>query len=61
MSRSHLVFAAADGVSGAVPSCVEDSTTLCAQVYDWFGLDADGIRTPLPLLTGSAGAAAGVR
>ena len=39
MSRSHLVFAAADGVSGAVPSCVEDSTTLCAKVYDWFGLD----------------------
>ncbi|TFV91321.1 mechanosensitive ion channel domain-containing protein [Blastococcus sp. CT_GayMR16] len=39
MSRSQLVFAAADGVSGAVPSCVEDSTTLCAKVYEWFGLD----------------------
>jgi moderate conductance mechanosensitive channel len=39
MSRSQLVFAAADGVSSAVPSCVEDSTTLCAKVYDWFGLD----------------------
>lgn len=39
MSRSQLVFAAADGVSGAVPSCVQDSTTLCAKVYDWFGLD----------------------
>ena len=39
MSRSHLVFAAADGVSGAVPTCVEDSTTLCAKVYDWFGMD----------------------
>ena len=39
MSRSQLVFAATDGVSSAVPSCVEDSTTLCAKVYDWFGLD----------------------
>ena len=39
MSRSQLVFAAVDGVSSAVPSCVEDSTTLCAKVYDWFGLD----------------------
>jgi small conductance mechanosensitive channel len=39
MSRSQLVFAAADGVSAAVPSCVDDSTTLCAKVYDWFGLD----------------------
>jgi moderate conductance mechanosensitive channel len=39
MSRSQLVFAAANGVSSAVPSCVEDSTTLCAKVYDWFGLD----------------------
>jgi moderate conductance mechanosensitive channel len=39
MSRSQLVFAAADGVSSAVPSCVEDSTTLCAKIYDWFGLD----------------------
>jgi moderate conductance mechanosensitive channel len=39
MSRSQLVFAAADGVSSAVPNCVEDSTTLCAKVYDWFGLD----------------------
>jgi hypothetical protein len=39
MTRSQLVFAAADGVSGAVSSCVEDSTTLCAKVYDWFGLD----------------------
>jgi small conductance mechanosensitive channel len=39
MSRSQLVSAVADGVSGAVPSCVEDSTTLCAKVYDWFGLD----------------------
>ena len=39
MTRLQLVFAATDGVSGAVPSCVEDSTTLCAKVYDWFGLD----------------------
>jgi moderate conductance mechanosensitive channel len=39
MSRSQLVFAAADAVSSAVPSCVEDSTTLCAKVYDWSGLD----------------------
>jgi moderate conductance mechanosensitive channel len=39
MTRSPLVFAAADGPSSAVPSCVEDSTTLCAKVYEWFGLD----------------------
>jgi small conductance mechanosensitive channel len=39
MIRSQLVSATADGVAGAVPSCVEDSTTLCARVYGWFGLD----------------------
>jgi small conductance mechanosensitive channel len=39
MTRLQLVFAATDAVSGAVPSCVNDSTTLCAKVYDWFGLD----------------------
>src|SRR3712207_3536664 len=39
MTRSHIVLAAADGSSTAVPSCVEDSTTLCAKVYEWFGLD----------------------
>jgi small conductance mechanosensitive channel len=33
------VSAAADGVADAVPSCVEDPTTLCAAVYEWFGLD----------------------
>jgi small-conductance mechanosensitive channel len=56
MTRSQLVFAAADGVSSAVPSCVEDSTSLCAKVYDWFGLDwlaanADAlIATPAKIL-----------
>ena len=39
MTRSQLVSAAADGVSSAVPSCVDDSTTLCARVYEWSGLD----------------------
>jgi hypothetical protein len=39
MTRSQFVFAAADGVADAVPSCVEDSTTLCARVYELFGLD----------------------
>jgi small conductance mechanosensitive channel len=39
MTRSPLVFAAADGSSGAVPDCVEDATSLCAKVYEWFGLD----------------------
>jgi moderate conductance mechanosensitive channel len=38
MSRSLFVSAAADEGS-AVPSCVQDSTTLCATVYDWSGLD----------------------
>jgi small conductance mechanosensitive channel len=37
MNRSQLVGAAADGSAG--PDCVEDPTTLCAKVYDWFGLD----------------------
>jgi len=38
------------------PSCVQDSTTLCAKVYDWFGLDwlaanADAlIATPAKIL-----------
>ena len=39
MTRSHLVFAAADTFSGAVPRCVDDSTSLCAKVYEWSGLD----------------------
>ena len=39
MIRSQFVSAAADGETGAVPDCVQDSTTLCARVYDWFGLD----------------------
>jgi small conductance mechanosensitive channel len=56
MSRSPFVSALADGVAGAVPSCVHDSTTLCARVYDWFGLDwlaanADAlIATPAKML-----------
>jgi small-conductance mechanosensitive channel len=56
MTRSHAVFAVADGVSGAVPSCITDPTTLCAKVYDWFGLDwlaanADAmIATPAKML-----------
>jgi small-conductance mechanosensitive channel len=39
MIRSQLVSAAADGMAGAVPSCVQESTTLCARVYEWSGLD----------------------
>ena len=34
MSRSPFVSVLADGVAGAVPNCVQDSTTLCARVYD---------------------------
>ena len=58
MSRSLSVLAVGD-VGSAVPDCAD--YWLCQKIYDWFGLDADGIRIPLPLLTGSAGAAAGVR
>jgi moderate conductance mechanosensitive channel len=56
MSPSPLVFAAIDGGSSVAPSCVQDSTTLCAKVYDWFGLDwlaanADAlIATPAKIL-----------
>ena len=56
MSRSPFVSVLADGVAGAVPNCVQDSTTLCARVYDWFGLDwlaanADAlIATPAKML-----------
>ena len=39
MTRSHLVFAASDTLSGAVPHCVDDPTSLCAKVYEWSGLD----------------------
>src|SRR3954452_20217232 len=39
MSPSPLVSAVIDGGSSVAPSCVQDSTTLCAKVYDWFGLD----------------------
>jgi small conductance mechanosensitive channel len=39
MTRSQIVSAAADRVADAVPSCVQDSTTLCAKVYELFGLD----------------------
>jgi small-conductance mechanosensitive channel len=39
MTPSLFVSAAADEESAGVPSCVEDSTTLCAKVYDWSGLD----------------------
>jgi small conductance mechanosensitive channel len=47
---------AADGASRTVPSCVEDSTSLCAKVYDRFELDwlaanADAlIATPAKML-----------
>ena len=58
MSRSLSVLAVGDAAS-AVPDCAD--YWLCQKIYDWLGLDADGIRIPLPLLTGSAGAAAGVR
>src|SRR3954447_2041809 len=56
MSPSPLVSAAIDGGSSVAPSCVQDSTTLCAKVYDWFGLDwlaanADAlIATPAKIL-----------
>src|SRR3954470_10450657 len=56
MSRSPFVSVLADGVAGAVPDCVQHSTTLCARVYDWFGLDwlaanADAlIATPAKML-----------
>src|SRR3954447_26955870 len=39
MGSSLSVLSAADGISGAAPSCVQDSTSLCAKVYDLFGLD----------------------
>jgi moderate conductance mechanosensitive channel len=39
MGSSLSVLSAADGISAAAPSCVQDSTTLCAKVYDLFGLD----------------------
>src|SRR3954466_4594097 len=39
MSDSLSVISAADGLSATSPSCVQDSTTLCAKVYDLFGLD----------------------
>ncbi|MGY1814882.1 mechanosensitive ion channel family protein [Blastococcus sp. SYSU D00820] len=38
MSASPSVFAAADPAP-SVPSCVDDPSTLCARVYDLFGLD----------------------
>jgi small-conductance mechanosensitive channel len=39
MSSSPFVIMAVDRSSGVAPSCVQDSTSLCAKVYDWFGLD----------------------
>jgi small conductance mechanosensitive channel len=39
MESSLSVLSAADGISGAAPSCVQDTTSLCAKVYDLFGLD----------------------
>jgi small conductance mechanosensitive channel len=38
MTTSLSVLAADDDMVG-VPDCVDDPTTLCAKVYDWFGLD----------------------
>jgi moderate conductance mechanosensitive channel len=38
MTTSLSVLAAADDMPG-VPDCVADPTTLCAKVYEWFGLD----------------------
>src|SRR3954449_12135283 len=37
MSSSLTVITAA--ASGPAPSCVHDSTSLCARVYDLFGVD----------------------
>ncbi len=35
-----VTAAATDGLEAAVPSCVTtDSSSLCARLYDWFGLD----------------------
>jgi moderate conductance mechanosensitive channel len=39
MTVSLSVINAADGLSAAAPSCVQDSTSLCAKVYELFGLD----------------------
>ena len=39
MTRSQSVSAAADGTTGGVPEYCGDPTSLCAKVYDWFGLD----------------------
>jgi small-conductance mechanosensitive channel len=38
MSTSPSVFAAADRGSDLAPSCVEDATSLCARLWDLFGL-----------------------
>jgi moderate conductance mechanosensitive channel len=37
MTALLSVFSAARGLSAAAPSCVQDSTSLCARVYDLFG------------------------
>jgi small conductance mechanosensitive channel len=39
MTRSQSVSAAADGTTGGVPEYCGDPASLCAQVYDWFGLE----------------------
>lgn len=38
MTTSLTVLIAAGDMPGA-PDCVQDPSTLCAQVYEWFGLD----------------------
>lgn len=56
MTRSQSVSALADGTAGGVPDYCGDPTSLCAKVYDWFGLDwlaanADAlIKTPAKIL-----------
>jgi moderate conductance mechanosensitive channel len=39
MNSSLSVFSVGEGLAAAAPDCVQDPTTLCAQVYDLFGLD----------------------
>lgn len=39
MTTSLSVLAAAGDDMPGVPDCVADPTTLCAKVYEWFGLD----------------------
>jgi moderate conductance mechanosensitive channel len=39
MTRSQSVSVLADGATGGVPEYCGASASLCAEVYDWFGLD----------------------